>query len=231
MTDALDAARPVATVSDELGERFIENLRGICAAATLQLALRVGQLVIETFYGGSLGLWRTRRKVHPSLRRLAQRRDLPISPSRLYRCVAIYELGQLLPALCTWKRLGASHVRTVLGMPLGDQRHLLESAERESWSVQRLESEVQRLRRDATSRRGRPPHSERSKRLLVIQRWLEDCPDSLPAIDPDRIDAERRAELHARALAVRNRCAELEASLRSSKTEVSAAKGRALSRK
>lgn len=202
-------------VADEAVDQFVETLRGFCRAATVQFALDVGGLVINVFYGGDLAHWRAHGKGRPSLRRLAKRPDLPISAPQLYRCVAIYELSQRLPAISTWKHLGTSHVRTVLGLRPMDQEHLLEFAERERCTVAWLESEVRRIRHGEGKLRGRPPLSLHSKQLLSIERWLDDCPGSLPLLDADAL---RRTHgvvaLSARVADVRRRCEELDDMLR-----------------
>jgi hypothetical protein len=138
-------------------DAFVDSLREVCHKATLELALHVGRLVIDTFYQGDVTLWRMHGKGHPSLRMLARRHDLPISPAHLYRCVAIYEISHRVPALSTWKQLGMSHVRAVIGLSQDDQKRLLESAAEGRWTAQRLEFESHCIRGEQRSRRGRPP--------------------------------------------------------------------------
>lgn len=226
MADQRKLARAATHVpaSEYVIDEFVETLRGLCSTATLALALRVGRLVVDTFYEGDLALWRACGKGHPSLRCLAKRQDLPMSAPRLYRCVAIYELSQRLPRVSTWKHLGSSHVRIVLGLPENEQEPLLELAELKKWTVQRLESEARRFRGAGVQRRGRPPQSEGSKRLSSIKRWLDECPDSLPTIDPRSIDYETLTALHARVRAVGNKCDEIEATIRRHLPHVAGAK-------
>lgn len=131
-------------------DTFIDELRRICGQATIDLALRVGLLVVETFYGGDVGRWRKRKQHDPSLRRLAARGDLPVSVAQLYRCVAIYEISSDIPAFSTWKYLSVSHVRAVLGLPREAQRRLLAEAEHERWTVLRIEAEARAMRKRKT---------------------------------------------------------------------------------
>ena len=173
MTTRLDKlghlTQDMTSLEDSNIDHFVEKLRRVCGRATLDLALNVGRLVVDTFYGGDLTLWRAHGKHHASLRTLARRQDLPISIPHLYRCVAIYEATNWLPDFSTWKHLSVSHVRSVLRLPPEDQRRLLALADEGNWTVQRLDSKVQALQSGKRSGRGRPPISERSRQLISIQ--------------------------------------------------------------
>ena len=194
---------------------FVRSLHDLCRHAALEFAIRVGQLVIDTFYGGDWARWHCRGKNDPSLRRLARRQDLPISIAQLYRCVGISEVSHRLSGFSTWKNIGATHVRAVIGLVEQHQQQLLEAADEGHWTVQRLEGEVRALQSKARSRRGRPPQSERSRQVSSIKRWLEDCPESFTSVEPRRIDPLMRKVLRARVLFVRERCEQLESILSS----------------
>ncbi|GEM_PF-1288575 len=192
---------------------FLRSLHEICHHAALEFAIRVGRLVVDTFYGGSWERWRKRGKSDPSLRRLARCQDLPLSMAQLYRCVAVSEVSHRLPGFSTWRNIGASHVRAVIGLAEQQQRRLLVEANQGHWTVHRLELEVRALRSAAASRRGRPPLSERSRQVSSIKRWLEDCPESFEAVEWRYLDASMRKALCERVLIVRTRCRKLEAML------------------
>ncbi len=177
---------PRGTPAPPRVQNVVHALRAVACRAALDLALRVGQIVVQHFYGGNLHVWRQRGNRCPSLRRLARHPDLPFSAAALYRAVAIYELCSRLPDVATWKHVGASHLRTVLPLPAPDQERLLKSAEEEQWTVSALSTEVRELRRCVRGRRGRPPTPTvvRSIRLLVR---------STPAFEPDTTREELRS--------------------------------------
>jgi hypothetical protein len=186
-------------------EDFVDKLRQVCGQATIDLALRVGLLVVETFYGGDVRRWRSRRREDPSLKCLAARSDLPLSLPQLYRCVAIYEISLELPTFSTWKYLSVSHVRAVLGLPRDAQQKLLSKAEQERWTVLRIEAEVRAVRGVLASKRGRPRRSEHERKLADLSNWLESCPDSFDASVAESIDPRHMAALQGRLRTVRNR--------------------------
>lgn len=199
-------------VNPDIGERtlddFIQKLRATCGRATIELAVRVGALVVDTFYGGDVGRWRRRSKDDVSLRQLASRDDLPLSVPRLYRCVAIYEASLALSAFSTWKFLSVSHVRAVLGLPKEAQETLLSRADGERWTVERIEAEVRALR--APSRRGRPRLPESLRQLAKLRNWLDDFPDALGVTIPASVDARDINTLQYKIRVARVQLGELE---------------------
>lgn len=194
-------------------DAFLDKLRRICGQATIELALRVGFLVVESFYGGDVTRWRRRTRHHPSLKRLAKRNDLPLSLPQLYRCVAIYEISLDLPTFSTWKYLSVSHVRAVLGLPREAQQTLLSRAEEERWTVLRIESEVRAIRSTLPSKRGRPRRSELERKLASLKAWLESCPESLDSTMVEAVDPHGMAALQARIRLVRSKLRDLDKSL------------------
>jgi len=170
VTDAKPAESP-----DEV-ERVVRELNKICKKATLDFALAVGSVIIQTFYGGRLLEWRTRGPKAASFRRLAKHPNLPMSPSALYRCVAIYEICERL-GLRHCRHVSSSHIRLVVALPSHTQERLLTTAEREYWTVARMRNEVIILKRSATpvaSRGGRKP----AGRLNQTMRTLIGCIDT-----------------------------------------------------
>jgi len=151
--------RVADTVPEEVIERIILQLNGICKTATLNFAFCVGQLIIGNWYAGDLERWRARNPHKDySLRKLAKHPSLPMSPAALYRSVAIFELCERL-GIRSWKHVSTTHVRVVLPLPLEDQARLLRAAEANRWSARRLEDEAAALMRcdpsTCTNRGGR----------------------------------------------------------------------------
>ncbi|HEY5960029.1 MAG TPA: hypothetical protein VIV60_25930, partial [Polyangiaceae bacterium] len=131
---------------DERVRKTIYQLCVLTRGATLEFAMGVGKVVVDTLYDGDLSAWRSRARKDHALRALASNPDLPLSASALYRALAIYELSRRNTRDMGWRHLGVSHLRTVLGLPSETQNRLLASAETERWTVARLEREVLVLR-------------------------------------------------------------------------------------
>jgi hypothetical protein len=127
--------------SDEIVERIVNRLRALARTFTLEFSLTVGKLVIDEIYGGNVEHWRRRGPKELSLRRLVKHPRLPMSPSALYRSIAIYDLCQRI-RIDEWKNLSSSHLRLVLPLPENEQLRLLELAEANAWSVRRLDEEI-----------------------------------------------------------------------------------------
>jgi hypothetical protein len=181
--------------SEQLVDQLVAELNQMQGAAALDLALRMGRLIVERFYAGDVAIWRRHRAKEMSYRRLAARadNDLKVSASTLYRSVALYELTSRLSTEGI-SALTMTHLRAVLGLPDGTQMVLLENAARLSWSTDRLEKEALTIRASLSVRRGRPaaPPLIRAVRKLVAG-W-KDIEEVLRSPDPSplsRDDAEQ----------------------------------------
>lgn len=147
----------------------VQRLQSLTRSASIQFAIEVGRAVVECLYGGDSAAWRERAHKDHTLRTLADSPDLPISASALYRALAIYELNQDTQGnVARAQHLGVSHVRVVLGLERTHQLQLLSAAERDGWTVCRLESEAARLRPTARSRGGRRPTPRYVKTIRQI---------------------------------------------------------------
>jgi hypothetical protein len=192
LEDALDESTPAdSAVSAEQLEEVVHQINGICRSSSLEFALRVGAVIIHHFYGGATEAWRHRGPKANSFRRLAEHPELALSPGALYRCVAIFEMCERLRAASRWRRLGASHLRTVIGIPADKQEYLLNKANEERWSVQTLQAQAQRLRMGC-SRGGRRARSPLGKQLSVLERCLQDCQLALDSVGENQLDELER---------------------------------------
>jgi hypothetical protein len=174
-------------------ERTVQALQRICRLATFDFAIEVGSLIVNTFYGGNIEAWRQRGKKDTSLRRLSRHPLLPMSAVALYRSISIYEMCRRLE-IPKWRHLTTSHLRTVLGIPPLDQKRLLELAERNTWTVRRLEQEVKTQREHCVcrARGGR----KRSSKLNATIRTLEKCLD----VSGDFIDVDNDRDTSAESI-------------------------------
>ncbi len=191
--------------------RATARINDLVGTTGLQLALTIGRVVVEELYDGDLTRWRQRGAKEHTLRELAADPSLGISASALYRAIAIYELRARLPEHPLWERLSVCHVRAVLGLPEGEQRRLLELADRQQLSTQALEQAAGEVRANHKSSRGGRPRKPRFARSIeYAERALSDEDAVFGDLDALRsMSSEERFELERRLSFVRQRCDEL----------------------
>jgi hypothetical protein len=188
-SDAVAREQAIATdeafedaISNELLDDVVSQLNRVCRASSLEFALRVGAIIIYHFYKGDTDAWRTRGPKLNSFRRLAEHPELPMSAAALYRCVAVFELCDRLNAPSRWRRLGASHLRVVLGVPHERQEKLLSAANEERWSVQALEHRARQFKQQR-HQGGRRVQSPLARNLRLLDQCLMDCEAVLDRLD------------------------------------------------
>jgi hypothetical protein len=131
--------------------RTVLQVNALCRTTTLRFTLAVGELVLKNLYSGDIRRLRSRkRKEHFALRRVAADPDLSMSPTTLYRSMAIFEVCERINVRA-WKHVSTTHVRLVLALPAADQEQLLCDAEANRWGVRDLERRVA-----AVAEQGRP---------------------------------------------------------------------------
>ncbi len=158
-------------------DRVVGELNRICKTATFDFAIHVGRLIVDSFYHGDLDAWRYRGSKDVSFRKLASHPDLPMSPSALYRSVAIYEVCARL-GFRSWKHVSTSHVRLVLPLRATDQMRLLQAAEQEKWAVRTLRGEIERSYNNASTHRvslgGRKPRSQLRRTMSSLAKCVDE---------------------------------------------------------
>ncbi|PRQ08668.1 hypothetical protein [Enhygromyxa salina] len=192
-------------------ERATARINNLVGCTTLQLALAVGQAVVEELYGGDLDSWRRRGTKEHSLRRLAMDPSLTISASALFRALGIYELKVRVPDHPMWDELSACHIRAVLGLPAPEQDRLLELAAEQQWTTSAIEQAAAMSRnRYKSSRGGRPRKPRFARSIEHAEKVLLDEDEAFGDLDAlDDMTPERRADLGRRLHLVRQRCDEL----------------------
>lgn len=161
-------AASAPAVADDVVEQVVQKIRELARLRTIEMSCEVGKVIVEHFYDGDLAVWRDRGVKDASFRKLAERDDLPMSASGLYRCVGIYDLAENLGGVSALKHVGSSHLAAVLGLPPGEQKRLVDGAERDKWTVKQVEVEAAKIREKSRARQGRPklPNYEKSIRAL-----------------------------------------------------------------
>jgi len=211
---------PDAPISPEVLDEVVATLSNLTRSSHLELALKVGEIVVTRLYGGDLQALRHRGRKEASFRKLAAHRRLPFSPSTLWRDVAIYELVQRMPGLAKTKHLGVAHLRAVVGLPQSVQERLLKAAETERWSKGRLEDRAAKHRRREEGKAGRRPLPVALRQLRQLDRLTRNgkegagtagsATDGSVALDLGELDEERVQEIEKRLRRIRSWCEAVE---------------------
>ena len=201
---------------DEAIELVVLRLNSICKAATFDFALAIGAAVIQHLFGGDLSQWRSRDpNKSVSLRKLARHPQLPMSPSALYRSIAIYELCERLE-IRRWRHVSTSHIRLVLSLPEHEQARLLRMAETNAWPVLRLDEEIettmghegeQRRSRRGGRKRGSPLAHAVKRVAKLLERLMEVLDNTEDALQENGSDISESVAVLRRAAEV---CAALQ---------------------
>jgi hypothetical protein len=180
-------------------ERVSHELRAIERQNGIERTLAIGGLILAEFFDGNPAIWRDRRRgKHHSIRRLAERSDCPYSKSSLNEALAVYVASLELPCVRTFGHIGASHVASVLTLPVAEQRTMLEKAERERLSVRELREHVVSARRDAGERRGRPTLGDFARALSAIESEVRRLLSAILRLEePKLVDSGAQARLAA----------------------------------
>src|SRR5688500_15482884 len=86
-------------ITDNTITEVVEAIRAAQAKHGFALAEEIGRLVVERFYGGDIDVFRERGAKDASLRKLADRKDLPMKFGAIYNAVATYEFLQRNPGV------------------------------------------------------------------------------------------------------------------------------------
>lgn len=150
--------------------RVVEELREIDRRSGIARTLAIGELVLKRFFCGDPVAWRDRRRnKNNSIRRLANHQDCPLSRSALNEAIGVYVAVLSMPCVRTFGHIYASHVACVLALPIEERESMLETAERERWSVRELHSKVVLSRRARGERRGRPSSSADTRAVSGVR--------------------------------------------------------------
>jgi hypothetical protein len=184
-TIAAASRRPARRVTEAtLLNDVVAELKEIDRRTGIERTLAIGELILNQFFGGDPAVWRDRRRnKNNSIRRLAEREDCPFCRSALNEAVGVYVAVVGLPCVRTFGHISASHVASVLRLPLPERQPVLERAENERWSVRELRQKVILLRRAEGERRGRPPGLFEKRYLSVLRRQVNQLHDALDEIE------------------------------------------------
>ncbi|MBX3184724.1 MAG: hypothetical protein KIT72_05035 [Polyangiaceae bacterium] len=157
-------------------------------------AYEIGRLIAERYQG------------EVSLREIGNREQLRLSPGALHRCLAVYRVCANLGSKPNWAHLGFSHLNRLDALTPPQQKKLATLAEKQKWSVDRIEREVTRLRQTGkkTQRRGRPALPRFAKATHQLRRFTDGRDELLGDLDQlDTLDRERLKALQTQVAEVR----------------------------
>ncbi len=182
-------------------ERALATVPYVTRGTPIDLALEVGQIIVQRAFKGDVDAMQQRGRKDVSFRKLASHPAVSMSASKLWTSCAVYELSLRWPALRECRHLRLAHLRSVLGLVPSDQRALLVRAEKERWSVSKLAERAASKRR---GQGGRPP-KPRIVRLLEGVKSLRDASPkalrdkrSLAALSPNEVAAGLKVTIELR---------------------------------
>jgi hypothetical protein len=162
-----------ATLDNQIDE-LVQELSQLTRAKTLEVTLKIGELVTHRIFHGDLSALRARGRRDHSIRKLAAHPKLPFSPSALWRAIGIYELLHRFPQFRSSAHLGVTHYRAVLGLPVAVQSELLAAAHEQRWTGEHLQS-LATCKRQPFRTSGRRAISGVEKPLRHLKRFLSEA--------------------------------------------------------
>ena len=154
----------------------VKTLNVLYEARGLEAALRVGEYVLKSFFGGDVEHFRSRGRRHMTFRCLAGREDLSLSYSFIWYAVGVLEQMEQLPREIA-EALPLSHHRLLL--PVREPRQKLKLAREafnQNLSKRELEDLIRRSRQKQPrkhTRGGRPPLPDFVKGLRRVTKAVE----------------------------------------------------------
>jgi len=192
------ASTPVTPRADAL-EQLLGDLGRSKNAGHLEALVAIGKSIVDALFGGDPNGWRNGGRRDPNYLRLERHPNLPISHTKLYLSLRVYELCNQHSFVLDCPQLTLTHIVSVLPLQPEDQRRLLTQASAERWTIRRLQREVARASTQAprTGRPRTPPVVKTLRRTLATDDAFDGA-DALLGLAPptarELLDACTRIE-------------------------------------
>lgn len=146
-------------------------LRTIQRRTELEAFAAAGQLLLDTFFAGSVAAWESHspRKCF-SLRKLAERPGAPFKKDALSKRLGVRAALERHPFILNCPALTASHVVLVLRLPNDQQAAELKRAASEGWGVRAFRKHLIAVARERGERRGAPSSTAAQRSLNELRR-------------------------------------------------------------
>lgn len=213
--DASEGILLPAAVGEDVVTEVFDELCAMQRAATVELAVQMGKLIVDRFYGGKFDAWREHGAKETSLRKLADRFENTeggLSAAGIYRVIAIYELEER-HHVSARKQLTVTHVRAVIGLPEKEQGQLLDEAEKRNWSTRELEEKAAAIRKKNGDGRGRPPLPAFVKSINKLKKMVDDKTAFEDLEQVDDLDEDEVTDLYQAVTGMKLKCEALQKSL------------------
>jgi hypothetical protein len=212
--DSTTPALPgVAEADEELLNQAVAQINHLYIAKGLETARTIGEYVLETFFEGNPENFRASGNEHVSFRKLAEREDLHVSYTWIWRAVSVVDQLRQLP-----EDIGQSlpYTHHTLLLPVKDEKTKLKLAKKaatEGWPKRKLSEEVAKVRakEKGDSKAGRPPLPRFEKSINKLSKFLEKPDEAFGDLEQlDELDAAKAQKLLQTVAGMRAQCEALE---------------------
>ena len=194
-------------------DQAVAELNRIYVEKGLDMVLSLGRAVLDTFFDGQIAAFRARGEGHATFRELANREDLRVSFTTLWRAVSVLDQFSLFPEAVA-RALPASHHAALL--PLREDKKKVELARHavaRAWTRAELEQAVRKAK--GPSKAGRPALPRFVKTLHQWRHALEQGEEAFGDLEAVAALGEGEAAgLLETVTRMKVKCEALEAALR-----------------
>ncbi len=138
-------------------EEVVREINQIYGTAQLEAAVKIGQLLLERFFEGSLEVYEARKKGNPSLEALLANEQIMVSKAYLSTAIRVADQYERLPPEVR-DELGISRHRALLPLPWEQREEMARRAVEQGLTRVELGEAVRELKEEkGPEARGRKP--------------------------------------------------------------------------
>ncbi len=175
---------------NELIESTVSAINAIWRQGGVETARKVGELIVQRFFDGSVDYAHSRKRGHLSYQALTEHPNLAVAASNLWYCVAVFEHFGVLPVAVAGA-LTVGHHRLLAHVGDADQKaRLAAQAVQSALTVDELKVAIAagKVVQPGAKKRGRPPlpavvkaTEPVSKAMTMMKQWNADKVAALAA--------------------------------------------------